>query len=169
MITMTMRYTPENLQRAFSLHYNKLNPVRGKILLILGAMLLWAGALLWILYRNQDQRVIQYVYIVAGLLLVGIHWFFMSRLGKTTFKRMRSPQGSFVFRIDEKQIEMVTPGSTKAFEWDNVERAIVQPDVLLVYIAKQQFYFFPKENFESTEDFEAVKALVEAKAGKVIK
>ena len=141
---MTMRYTPENLQRAFSLHYKKLNPVRGRILQILGALLLWAGVLLWVLYRNQDQRIIQYVYVVAGVLLIGIHWFFMSRLGQSTFKRMRSPQGSFEFRFNEERFEMVTPASTKGFEWDNVERAIVQPDVLLVYISKHQFYFFPK-------------------------
>lgn len=166
---MTMRYTPENLQRAFSLHYKKLNPVRGRILQILGVLLIWAGVLLWVIYRNQDQRIIQYVYIVAGVVLIGIHWFFMNRLGKMTFKRMRSPKESFEFRIDDERIEMVTQKGVYEILWDNVERAIIQPDVLLVYISKQQFYFFPKSNFESTEDFETVKALVEAKAEKIIR
>jgi hypothetical protein len=166
---MTMRYTPENLQRAFSLHYKKVFPVRGRILQILGFLLIWTGLLLLLLYRNQDQRIIQFVYIGAGVVLVLVHSWFIGRLGKATFKRMRSPQQTFDFAIDEEHIRMITDKGTYTINWDKISRAVIQDDVVLVYISKLQFYFFPKQYFRSPDDFEIVKSWTEAKVAKVIK
>jgi hypothetical protein len=167
-INMTMRYTPENLQRAFTLHYRKTNWWRGNILLLLGVLLVWTGLMLWLVYRNQDQRVIQYVYMACGALLVGVHYVLMQRLGAMTFKRLGRPHGTFEFRIGEERIEMVTEKGIYSVDWDRVLQAVMQPDIVLIYIGKQQFYFFPSQNFTDPNDFRALQQLVTEKSPKVI-
>lgn len=166
---MTMRYTPENLQRAFSLHYKKVFPVRGRILQILGFLLIWTGCLLLLLYRNQQQHIIPYAYMFAGVILIIVHSWVKGRLGKSTFKRMRSPTNAFDFNIDEQSIRMITDKGTYSIDWDKISRAVMQDDVVLLYIDKQRFYFFPKQYFRSTEDFETLRTWTTEKVPKVFK
>lgn len=155
-VTIRMKYTPENLQKAFELHYQKMYPIRGRLMQILGIMLLVVGIMLWIIYWNQEQRITQYIYIVAGILLLTAHTIFMRKLGSMTFSRMQSPEQSFDFVISDNGVDMLTSRGTYSIDWEKIEQAIVTKDLIMLYISKMQFYFLPKDSFASESDYNNV-------------
>jgi len=162
MIEFEMKYTPQNLQRAFKLHYKKVFPIRGRILQILGFLLIWIGVLLILIYRNTAHRTINFVYILAGLLIIGLNSYLMGRIGKLTFSRLKNPDQVFTFIIDEDKILMSAGTAGTSIEWGQVQKAIVDKDIIVLYVSKLQFYFMPKENF-AAGDFEKCAELVRSK------
>ena len=168
MIEVEMRYTPANLQTAFKLHYKKVFPVRGRILQVLGFLLIWVGALLIIIYQDMAHRVINFVYIFAGLLFIGLNSYLMSNLGKFTYRRIKNPGQVFRFSISDEKILVSTDNSGISIEWEQVLKAILDKDVIILYVSKLQFYFLPKENF-AEGDFEKCAELIQEKGVKVLK
>jgi hypothetical protein len=162
MIEVEMKYTRENLQRAFKLHYKKAFPVRGRILQVLGFLLIWIGALLILIYQDTAHRAINFIYIIAGLFFIGLHSYLMSNLGKFTYRRIKNPDQTFKFSISDEKILVSTNTSGVSLEWEQILKAIVDKDVIILYVSKLQFYFLPKENF-AEGDFEECTELVKEK------
>src|ERR1700722_6141289 len=106
MIEFEMKYTAQNMQKAFKLHYKKMFPVRGNLLLMLGFLLIWVGALLILIYKDSAHRSINFIYILAGLVCIGYHNYFMSNLGKSMYRRLKRPDVVFKFVIGEDKILM---------------------------------------------------------------
>jgi hypothetical protein len=168
MIELEMKYTRQNLQKAFKLHYNKAFPVRGRILQVLGFLLIWVGALLILIYKDSTHRTINFIYIIAGLFFIGLHSYLMSNLGKFTYKRIKHPDQVFKFTISDEKILVSSSTSGVSLEWEQIVKAILDKEVIILYVSKLQFYFLPKENF-ATGDFEKCTELVREKGVKILK
>ena len=163
MIKVEMKYSKANLQKAFSIHYQKSFPVRGKVLLWLGILLIWTGIMLSIVNNDKAHIAINISYIIAGFVFIGVHYFLMRNIGNFTYKRIKNPDQSFSFYLTQDIIKMIAGKKEYTIAWEDIYKSIIEKDIILLYVSKTQFYFFPKENFIPEKEFDDCVEIVKEK------
>ncbi len=162
MIQITFKYTPENLQEAYLLHYKKNFPLGGRMMLYLGIMLVWTGLLLVLISRNEGRQVLNYSFVTYGILIIIIHTWVMNTLGKRTYKKLKGYQDPINISVSEQEILMKTEKGESRIGWENLQQAVISDSIVLLYPAKSSFYLFPKKDFRG-EDFTGFQNLVKEK------
>src|SRR6476619_3763268 len=100
-MTITFKYTPQLLQKAHELHYKKFFPLRGKIILILGLLAVWAGVLLALVKGGGNNLWYSVPLILYGGVAIGVHFFMTRTIGKRAFKKLKDYQDPFTISIGE--------------------------------------------------------------------
>ena len=150
-INIQFTYSAENLQKANILHYKKNYPFRGRILLWFGALLLWTGILLGILKGWTGNQLIIYTFIAYGVIVITIHFYIMKTLGKRLFKKHKDRVATMQIEIANQYLRFTAGEQSANVKWNEIEKYLMNDDIILLYISKLTFYIFPKENFKGNE------------------
>lgn len=151
MIHLTFQYTPEILQEAYTLHYRKNTLLQGRVLLFLGILLIWTGLLLILISRNEGRQVLNYSFVIYGLIIVVIYVWTMKTIGNRMFKRQKGSLQAMDITVTEGSIMMKTEKGEVNIPWENFQLATVSETIALLYPAKSSFYIFPKKDFKEGE------------------
>ena len=161
-INIQFTYSAENLQAANKLHYKKNFPVRGRILLWFGILLIWTGVLFMMMKGIEGHELMIYTFIAYGVLVIGVHFYIMNTLGKRLFKKHRNNLLPIDIEITEHSIQLTANENRAKVKWNEILKATMNENIVLLYISKMSFYIFPKENFNGNE-FEQFTSLVKEK------
>ena len=69
-------------------------------------------------------------------------------------------------QIGDEKIEMTIRGTIYEMPWKDIKKAIVKPDMILLYPTETMFYIFPQKNFKGDE-FSGFEKLVREKTQKI--
>ncbi len=161
-INIQFTYSAENLQAANKLHYKKNYPVRGRILLWFGILLIWTGVLFMMMKGIEGHELMIYTFIAYGVLVIGIHFYIMNTLGKRLFKKHKNHVLPIDIEITDQFIQLTANENRAKVKWNEILKATMNENIVLLYISKMSFYIFPKENFKGNE-FELFTSLVKEK------
>jgi len=161
-INIQFTYSSENLQAANLLHYKRNYPFRGRILLWFGVLLIWTGVLFMMMKGIEGHELMIYTFVAYGVLVIGIHFYIMNTLGKRLFKKHKNHVLPIDIEVSENAIRLTADDKTANVKWNEILKATMNENIVLLYISKMSFYIFPKENFKSNE-FEIFSALVKEK------
>ena len=92
-----------------------------------------------------------YTFIAYGVLVIGIHFYIMNTLGKKLFKKHRNHVRSMDIEIAEDFIRLTADDKTAKVKWNEILKATMSENIVLLYTSKMSFYIFPKENFNKNE------------------
>ncbi len=156
-INIQFTYSAENLQAANKLHYKKNYPVRGRILLWFGILLIWTGVLFMMMKGIAGHELMIYTFVAYGILVIGVHFYIMNTLGKRLFKKHKNNLHPIDIEITENNIRLAADDKSATVKWNEIIKATMKENIVLVYISKMSFYIFPKENFKENEFAEFVE------------
>ena len=165
-MTITFKYTPQLLQRAHEVHYKKFFPLRGKIILILGLLAVWAGVLLALVKGGGNNLWYSIPLITYGLIAIAIHFFMTKTIGKRAFKKLKDYHEPFSMSIEEEGLIIEIKAKQYEVPWSNLKKALITDELILLYPSDAVFFIFPRGNFSGSE-FEEFKMLVREKVQKV--
>src|SRR5207249_1537558 len=98
---------------------------QGRILLFLGVLLIWTGLLLILISRNEGRQLMNYSFIIYGLVVIVIHYWMMNTLGKRTYKKLKGFHDPIDISISEEGITMKVAKGESQISWENISTAVV--------------------------------------------
>lgn len=153
---INFQYSPAILQRAHTLHYRKFFLFQSRLPMLMGILAIWAGLLLFVILGSDGNRFLSFSLVLSGILAIGIYFWLMKTTGTRVYKRLKDYHEPFLMEINNENIEMTIGGSTYEMPWTALKKALIVPDMILLYPTEKMFYIFPKNNFEDGKyaDFE---------------
>ena len=153
---INFQYSPAILQRAHTLHYRKFFLFQSRLPMLMGILAIWAGLLLFVILGSDGNRFLSFSLVLSGILAIGIYFWLMKTTGARVYKRLKDYHEPFLMEINNDNIQMTIGGSTYEMPWTALKKALIVPDMILLYPTEKMFYIFPKNNFEDGkyEDFE---------------
>lgn len=159
-IKIEIQYTPEDLQKSYRLHFKKLYPVRSKLVLALGSFLMVLGILLVMLEQAGNKSVLLGVsYIFLGTAAVGFYIWNNATIGKRMYKKLPDFRHPYTYVFSEEGMHVSSVNITTDIKWDHFWKAVVCPDMILLYPNKFRYNLFPKKYFTHGQ-FEHLKYLI---------
>ena len=162
-VEVTIQFTPEDLQYAYKLHFHKMNPLRSKLVLILGGILILLGIILVVL--QSMAGIISWAswfFIIYGLLLVTYYYWRFNRMGKAAYKKLVDFHNPFAFTFTSDGVLSVGKTVKSDNTWEHYQIALIRSDIILLYPNKLRFVLLPKSYFSDGE-FEQITAWVREK------
>ncbi|MEP7128105.1 MAG: YcxB family protein [Chitinophagales bacterium] len=163
---ITFQYTPTILQRAHTLHYKKFFLFQSRLPMIMGFLAIWAGLLLFLILGKDGNRFLSASLIFSGIVAIGIYFWLMQTTGARVYKRLAEYRAPFVMTINNEAILMTIHENTYEMPWKELMKALILPDMILLYPTEKMFYIFPKENFKAGE-FDAFETMVREKVAAI--
>lgn len=162
-IEITIQYSPEDLQKAYMLHFGKLQPFRSRTTLFLGILLIILGALLMVLQIATDKLSWSSVlFVIYGILVMIYFYWRMGRMGKVAYKKLTDFQHPFSYSMNEAGLKSKARNASSENNWEHYEFALISKDLILLYPNKLRFVLFPKKYF-SEEQFIQLREWITAK------
>lgn len=87
--------------------------------------------------------------------------FFIRREGKRRFKNSPSANQMISWQFSENLLETQTPGAQASFEWNKLVKVVQVKDGFLLFVQDRLAHWIPAHAFSSTEDLDAIDALIE--------
>lgn len=163
---ITFQYTPRILQRAHELHYKKFFQFQSRLPMILGFLSIWAGLLLFLILGKDGNKFLSISLVAFGLIAIAVYYWMMKTIGKRVYKKLTGYRDPFEIDINPQSINMTIRQTSYAIPWEDVTKAVIAPDVILLYPTDRMFYIFPKNNFDGNE-FEGFAQLVMEKVTEI--
>lgn len=144
-----IKYTSEDIQKAFDLHYSKQFPLRSKMLLLLGLILLLT-AIYFFFAPLENYPSMKWIFTLLGFFYIGFYFYRKRSMVKLamknpTIKDMRKiilSKGTIRFEGEKGYSEQ---------EWKNFQEFHENDDAILVYLSKHNFFILPKRNFSKEQ------------------
>ena len=162
MINISFQYTAANLQAAYELHLKKFSVFGGRIMLVLGFMILWAGLLLMLIYHKQGIQPPHIIFALLGIMVILFHFIYYNGIGKRQYARLQEYHNPFEIEMNEEVVALYITEPTSVYSWQQFSKAVVTEKMILLYFDDRLFYFFPVENFRD-DSFIRFTELVKSK------
>ena len=163
---ITFQYSPRILQQAHELHYKKFFQFQSRLPMILGFLSIWAGLLLFLILGKDGNKFLSISLVAFGLIAIAIYYWMMKTIGKRVYKKLTGYRDPFVIDINPQNINMTVRETSYEIPWEDVKKALIAPELILLYPTDRMFYIFPKNNFEGNE-FEGFEQLVRRKVTEI--
>ncbi len=165
-IEKTIQYEADDFQLAYSTHYRKKYPVRSRLVLIISAISIIAGIVLFIYDMNKGgvfyKNFAAWFLLLYGMVIAIVFVKNMRTIGKRTLSKLPdfSRPLHYVFNIGEIQVSSETINNVN--KWEHYQSALFTGDLIMIYPNKYRFNFFPKKYF-TDEEFSQLKQWIQAK------
>jgi hypothetical protein len=170
-IKVQIQYTEDDFQRAYETHLFVNHPIRTRLLLIIGILSVFYSILLLVLSIVKETTfsiTFGASFLLYGIGMVVYYKWKINRMGKTIFKQLEAFKSPMTFTISDDQVHTATTSGTSANRsWSSFSKALITPDMLLLYPNPINFLLFPATHFSPAE-FESVKNLVRKKIGVIV-
>ncbi|MBA2407316.1 MAG: YcxB family protein [Chitinophagales bacterium] len=165
-MNITFQYTPTTLQAAHELHYKRFFRFQSRLPIFLGMLAVWSGLLLFLILGKEGNKFLSISLMVTGAGAMLAYYIIMRTLGKRVYNRLSAYHDPFVIEIEENHIRMNIKDSHLKIPWAEIKKAVISPEIVLLYPTDRMFYIFPKSNFQENE-FDYFKKLVSEKVPSV--
>ena len=150
-MTITFQYTPENLQQAYELHLKKFSPFGGRVMMLLGVLIIWAGLILMLIYHKQGIQMPYVIFIALGLLVLVFNYIYQKNIGKRMHQSLSEFHRPFQIDINDSHVMLHLNEIETVYEWDRFSKAVITEKQTLLYFNDKLFYYFPSTNFEAND------------------
>lgn len=130
--------------------------------MIMGLLAIWSGLLLFAILGDEGNRFLSISLIMSGLVAVGVYFWMMKTTGTRVYKRLKDYHEPFDMEIGHESIFMTIHNNTYEMPWFELKKALVVPDMILLYPTERMFYIFPRSSFKD-QDYESFEAMVKEK------
>jgi hypothetical protein len=147
--SITIQYTPEDLQQAYRLHNKKMFPVSSKLLLILAAISFFAGTTL-LVYGYAGAGFVNWFarfLVVYGIALVLFYGWRVRTMGRRMFSKMPEFNTPYECTFSREGIRISNPAIQSNNAWHYYNHYIITDNMILLYPHKFRFNYFPRRCF----------------------
>lgn len=157
-IKCTINYSPEDLQKAYMLHYKKFHPARRWLVPVLVAFIIIIGIFLLLVTHFGETHFFIAIFCVLYALLFGILYTWRIRtLGRRMFRKMFEFGKTYEYEFTEKSILAKAEGLISSdVNWEYYRHAIIDKNMIVLLPNKLKFNFYHKRHF-TAEQFEQIK------------
>lgn len=158
-IQLKIQYSKEDLQNSYRLHNKGRNFIKGKLLLILGAVLILAGILIQVIMYNPDKKIwLGWLFSGLGIYVIFRYFWKEKRQEKQAIQEMEEFHSQpFTFSISKKGIDVKGNNINAKTSWQNYIKSIITADLILLYPSKEGFSIFPRKYFKPSEYYQFLK------------
>lgn len=148
MNAISFNYSQEDVKRAFDLHFLRKFPIRSRLMLILGVLVLGASLVLFVVPMESYPNM-KWVFLLMGVFYIGFY-FYRKRvmvnlaMKNPTIKDMNS------MTLSEATIKFAGEKGESDIPWSAFKDSLEDEYSFLLYLSKQNFFILPKKHF--TED-----------------
>ena len=151
-IKVTIQYGPEDLQNAYALHFKKVYPLRSRLVLILGAILVLLGIFLAVLQSLSGIITwTSWAFVLYGILVIAYYYWRFSRMGTSAFKKLVNFHFPFTFTINPEGVSTVGKNVSSNNSWEYYQSAIVTDSMIILYPNTLHLVLLPKKYFSEEE------------------
>lgn len=157
-VKCTIRFFPEDLQKAYMIHYKKNYPFRSILIpVICTILILIAIFLLLVSERGVTNYGLAWFFIAYALVFLAYYIWKMKTLGKRMFKKIHEFENTFEYEFSDDGVLAKCENLVSSdIKWGYYHDAIIDQDIVLLYPNKFKFNFFHKRYF-TEEEFEQLK------------
>lgn len=157
MTEIPISYKAEDIEKAFDLHYAKKFPIRSRLVLFLGMILLLA-ALVLLFVPNPAFPKLKWLLLVVGFFYVGFYWYRKRTMVKMamnnpTISRMQA------LNFDHNNLSLIGDVGQSQWQWQDFTEALVNENTALLYLSAHNFFILPKRFFTSEQWTELIQVL----------
>lgn len=157
MTEIPISYTAEDIENAFDLHYAKKFPIRSRLVLFLGIILLLA-ALVLLFVPNPAFPKLKWLLLFVGFFYVGFYWYRKRTMVKMamnnpTIARMKA------LNFNHNNLFLIGDAGQSEWQWNDFVEAIVNENVALLYLSPHNFFILPKRFFTNEQWTELMQVL----------
>ncbi|HNW70216.1 MAG TPA: YcxB family protein [Bacteroidales bacterium] len=165
-IEKTIKYTPEDLQLAYTTHFRKMYPVRSRLLIVVSIISLLAGCLFIIYDLKKGSNIYAnwaaWFLICYGVIIAILYFYNLRTVGKRMYSKMPDFERPFNYVFTDEKIQVASETINSDNKWEFYQSALISPEVIMVYPNKFRFNLFPKKYF-TDQEYEMLKQWVRAK------
>lgn len=151
MFTKSFSYTNTDIEQAFNLHYAKKYPIRSKLLLIIGVLLLIVFLMLFLI-KSLSTALPQFkwLFLLMGLFYIAFYFYRKKSIVK---RAMLNPTISQMESITVKKdgIQLKGKNGEGNVAYNSIAELEEDENSLLLYFTKSNFLMFPKRLFTVAE------------------
>lgn len=161
--SIDITYNYSNLQTAYNLHFNKLYPIKSKLLWLFSILLIIVGIMLCFINKQlETSMLLGVVYIILGVISLCYCFWIYKTMGKRMFKKMPDFSNEFHYDFSNDGINIKSKTICTDVKWEYYKHAIISDDMILLYPNKLKFNIFPKRNF-SNEQYNCLADKIKSK------
>ena len=161
--SININYNYSDLQIAYNLHFKKLYPIKSRLLLLFGALLVIIGLLLCFLDNHLEKSILLGVlYTILGIITICYYYWMYKTMGKRMFKKMPDFSNEYHYDFSNEGINIKSKTIDSDVKWDYYKSALISNDIILLYPNKLRFNLFPKQNF-SQEQYDWLISIIKSK------
>ncbi len=134
--------------------------------MFLGAFLIWAGLLLFLILGKEGNKIISISLVVYGIFVIGLHWYLNKTMGRRAYRKLKNFYDPLSIDINDTEILISIQDQIRTMLWSDINKAVISNNMVLLYVTDLIFYIFPGENFEAGS-FEQFAILVRKKVQKI--
>lgn len=158
MVSARFSFNKEDIRNAFDLHFLANYPVRSKLMLISGVILVLIGLVLTVKPDIvTDLDYLKFVFFGIGLFYV-LFYFYRKKVLVENALQSPSLEGEQLFTANENEVSFKTHKGVAGRPWDKLNKAVVSNESILLYFSDNQFFIVPKRIFNQ-KDAQAVESL----------
>ena len=160
--SININYNYSDLQIAYNLHFKKLYPIKSRLLLLFGALLVIIGLLLCFLDNHLEKSILLGVlYSILGIITICYYYWMYKTMRKRMFKKMPDFSNEYHYDFSNEGINIKSKTIDSDVKWDYYKSALISNDIILLYPNKLRFNLFPKQNF-SQEQYDWLISIIKS-------
>lgn len=140
--SINFTYTAADLEQAFSLHYLKKHPIRSKLFILSGVVVILL-ALILIATNNQEFAKAKWVLLILGIFNIGLYFFMKKKMVNLALK---NPSIKDINSLSFDNVKVRFQGAKGYFEknWNEFTDLIEDEHSVLLYLTTNNFFIIPK-------------------------
>jgi hypothetical protein len=145
MKVIDLNYTVGDIEKAFDLHYAKQFPLRSRLLLILGVVLLFTSFVFFFIKQGVLPSM-KWIFALMGVFYIGFYFY---RKRSLVNLAMKNPTIRDMRKIElkDKYIRFSGEKGYSEQEWPNFKEIHEDNQSILLYLSKHNFFILPKRYF----------------------
>ncbi|MCB0510300.1 MAG: YcxB family protein [Chitinophagales bacterium] len=157
MTKLPITYQAEDLEQAFDLHYAKKFPIRSRLVLFLGLILLLAALVLLFIPSPAFPK-LKWLLLLVGFFYMGFYWYRKRSLVSLALKNPTIAKMQ-ALQFDSQSLFLIGDTGQIELRWQDFEEAIVNDKTALLYLSAHNFFILPKRFFTSEQWSELLEIL----------
>lgn len=160
MISKNVNYIKDDFKSAFSLHYSSSFPIRSRLMLVLGIILLLIGVVLF--FANIAVfPYLKFIFLAMGVFYLAFYFYRKSGIVDNAM-RNAGLSGEHTITISDNGVNFEGEKGLSEQNWNAITHCNEDASSWLIYFSPSQFYIVPKRLY-SAEEKSRVDALLAEK------
>jgi hypothetical protein len=146
---INIQYSYQELQAAYSIHYNKVYPIGSRLLLILGliSLVIGIGLLVYSYIAFSFTNWFAWFLIIYSIVLIVFYFWRFKTIGKRMFRKMPDFENPYEYTFSENGIQAASKNVNSDNRWSYYIKYFINSEMILLYPNKFRFNFFARKHF----------------------
>ncbi|MGB1248609.1 MAG: hypothetical protein ACPG4Z_06965 [Chitinophagales bacterium] len=150
MITVETEFTREDIKNAIELHYNHKFPIKSKLMLIVGFLMVVAGLSMTFMGWPVEQPYLKFLFVGIGIFYIG-YYFYRKKQMLDRAAKNSSLVAKHKISVSENSVSFLGEKGKSEKKWAEIEDKAVDEKTILLYFTVDQFYILPKRMYNADE------------------